>query len=552
MSRPSALDAALDYLERGWRPVPLCPPDHADCPPQHVAACHQPGAVPLVRWQEYVRRRPRASELQLFWTRYPRASVGVLLGRPSRLIAIDLEGPRGEELLHRALPPTLGLRLPTGGRRLLFAIPRDLIVLRRRVARGESHALVLGEGTPLPLPSTVHPDGAGYSWADGPSTPAPAPEWLVPWVGSLNPIAHFVAPQPPVGCRGGRAKEARPAAVSSIRLSSVRSRSLDWLWPGWLPLGKLCDLAGDPGLAKSTLLLDLAARVSTGGLMPDGSRGLGGGVCLLSAEDDLEDTILPRLRAAGADLSKIGFLDAYQGTPLVVPDHLDTIEMRLRDYDARLLLIDPLPAFLAHARTDQDVRRGLLPLARLAARQRCTVLWVRHLTKAGGAKALYRGSGLIAIGAAARSGLLVGEHPDDARTLVLAHAKSNLALRQTSLRYGVELSAERGATRITWQGRCDLTADDLVRRPATREEQERREEVRSKLQQACRFLAAILKGADALPIEEVKRAAMDACIAERTLERAAASLQLIVVPDKGSNLKGGKQRTRWHWPADAA
>src|SRR5262249_20568374 len=155
----------------------------------------------------------------------------------------------------------------------------------------------------------------------------------------------------------------------------------------------LCDLSGDPGLSKSTLLLDLAARVSTGGVMPDGSRGTGGGVCLMSAEDGLEDTILPRLRAAGADLSRVGFFEAYDRAPLVLPDHVERIEVRLRDYDARLLLIDPLVAFLAHARSDQEVRKGLHPLKLLAERQRCTVLWLRHLSKKGAGRAIYRGSG---------------------------------------------------------------------------------------------------------------------------------------------------------------
>jgi RecA-family ATPase len=281
-------------------------------------------------------------------------------------------------------------------------------------------------------------------------------------------------------------------AVTSVRLSSVRARPVEWLWPGWLPLGKLCDLSGDPGLSKSTLLLDLAARVSTDGVMPDGSQGQTGGVCLMSAEDGLEDTILPRLRAAGADLAKVGFFEGYNREPLVLPDHIDRIEVRLRDYDARLLLIDPLVAFLAHARSDQEVRKCLHPVKLLAERLRCTVLWLRHLSKRGGPKAIYRGSGHVSIIGAARSGLVVGPDPDDPELRVLAHAKSNLAPRQKSLTYRLEQVEEFVCCRIAWGEASELSADDVCDAPS-RKEKEEREEAGSKLAAAVEFLLIALK-----------------------------------------------------------
>jgi RecA-family ATPase len=331
-----------------------------------------------------------------------------------------------------------------------------------------------------------------------------------------------------------------PPAVTSVRLSGVRARPLEWLWPGWLPLGKLCDLSGDPGLSKSTLLLDLAARVSTSGRMPDGSQGQTGGVCIMSAEDGLEDTILPRLRAAGADLTKIGFFEAYNGQPLVIPDHLERIEVRLRDYEARLLIVDPLVAFLAQARSDQEVRKGLHPLKLLAERLRCTVLWLRHLSKKSAAKAIYRGSGHISVIGAARSGLLVGEHPDDPARRVLAHAKSNLAPRQRSVAYSVEYIEEHGACRLRWGDACELTADDLVRDPVRPQEHERREETQSKFRQACAFLQTVL-AEGALPCRDVKEAAAAACLSERTLERAAAALGLRLMAPRGEGSTRSKQ-----------
>ena len=88
------------------------------------------------------------------------------------------------------------------------------------------------------------------------------------------------------------------------RFTDVQERAPSWLWPGWLPLGKLAILDGDPGLGKSTLMFDLAARVSKDGIMPDGSQGATGSVIIANAEDDLHDTIKPRLLAAGANAER--------------------------------------------------------------------------------------------------------------------------------------------------------------------------------------------------------------------------------------------------------
>src|SRR5215217_3086248 len=88
-------------------------------------------------------------------------------------------------------------------------------------------------------------------------------------------------------------------------LPEVEPERVEWLWPGRLPLGKLAVLDGDPGLGKSALTLDVAARVSAGLELPDGGRCGPAGVVLLSAEDGLADTIKPRLDAAGADTERI-------------------------------------------------------------------------------------------------------------------------------------------------------------------------------------------------------------------------------------------------------
>src|ERR1700729_3916589 len=93
-------------------------------------------------------------------------------------------------------------------------------------------------------------------------------------------------------------------------LGDVASRSVDWLWPGRLALGKLAILEGDPGLGKSFLALDLCARLSTGRPWPDGSATPGPAAAVyLNAEDGAEDTLGPRLRPLGADPASVYLLE---------------------------------------------------------------------------------------------------------------------------------------------------------------------------------------------------------------------------------------------------
>src|SRR5438445_1224484 len=90
-------------------------------------------------------------------------------------------------------------------------------------------------------------------------------------------------------------------------LSDVPPEAVSWLWPGRIPFGKLTMLDGDPGLGKSLVTLDLAARVSTGRPMPGETNAAGGpaAVVILTAEDGLGDTVRPRLDALGAKVSMI-------------------------------------------------------------------------------------------------------------------------------------------------------------------------------------------------------------------------------------------------------
>src|SRR5262249_59613383 len=133
------------------------------------------------------------------------------------------------------------------------------------------------------------------------------------------------------------------------RVSELVARPINWLWPWRLGLGKPAVLDGDPGLGKSLIAVDRCARLSGGEPLPDGS--LGPGPCnsiVLNGEDGEEDTVLPRLVALGADLDRVFVpsVEELSGAGLRFPSRLDWLDSALLQTRARLVVIDPPPAFL--------------------------------------------------------------------------------------------------------------------------------------------------------------------------------------------------------------
>jgi len=241
-----------------------------------------------------------------------------------------------------------------------------------------------------------------------------------------------------------------------------------WLWPGRLALGKLAMLDADPGMGKSLLTLELCARLSTGRPFPVESPAPGpANSLLLNAEDSEQDTVLPRLRALGADLDRIFLLpreDPDTGMPVRFPTQVDVLADNLARTQARLVVIDPVVAFLAPAvntSNDQSVRQALYPLARLADRHQCVILMVRHLNKLGGTRSLYRGGGSIGFVGACRSAWLLARDPYVAHRRVLAQVKNNLAPPQASLAFSLP-EGEGAAPGLTWHGPSTWSADDLL------------------------------------------------------------------------------------------
>ncbi len=333
----------------------------------------------------------------------------------------------------------------------------------------------------------------------------------------------------------------KAAAPTFIYMDTVQAEQVEWLWPGYIPLGKLTMLEGDPGLGKSMLTLSLTGVVTGNNKrLPDGQRAdVDGGVVLISLEDGVADTIRPRLDAVlEADLSAIIALNevsADGGQRLVtIPGDLDIIEAAILDCNAKLVILDPLSAILSAAHDinkDQDVRRALAPLAALADRHGCAIVILRHLGKEGGKSALYRGAGSIGVIGAARAGLMVAKSPDDPEhERIFSQTKSNLGAPMPSLSYRIE-EADNGAGRIVWGGQSSYSADQLAnQRPGVSEA----------LAEAVEFLQELLKDGPVYATD-AEASRKQAGIAERTLERARKRLNIQAVREGYST--GG----RWRW-----
>jgi len=263
-------------------------------------------------------------------------------------------------------------------------------------------------------------------------------------------------------------KRASAPTLDLTPLSEIRAEELNWLWPHRIPAGKLTLLAGHPGVSKSILTADIAAHVSIGAPFPDAPDAPAepGDVLVLSAEDAPTDTLVPRVRAASANMERIHIPD-HSG-PIDLGRDLHRLRGSLQDLRApRLVVIDPLSAYLGSADTHRDVavRRVLAPLAQLGAELDVAIVVVAHLSKRSAA-ALKRVGGSGGFVAAARMAHVVGRDPDEPSARVIAPLKTNLAAAPPPLRYHLETTVTEQSgeqPRIVWgEQHPDLSADDVI------------------------------------------------------------------------------------------
>jgi KaiC/GvpD/RAD55 family RecA-like ATPase len=332
------------------------------------------------------------------------------------------------------------------------------------------------------------------------------------------------------------------------RVSDVVARPVNWLWPGRIARGKVTMLAGHPGLGKSQMTASLAAIVTMGGRWPvDGTSCGAGSVLILSAEDDVEDTIRPRLEAAGADLGRCRVLDAVQDDDgeqtsrraFSLSRDLVRLEAALAELgDVALVIVDPVTAYLGETDSHKaaDVRAVLAPLAEVAARRGVAVVAVSHLRKSTSGDAMQNVTGSLAFVAAARAVYIVAKDQTDPSRRLLLPAKNNLGDDKTGYAFRIEPQTLPGGietSRVTWEAErvSGVTAEDALAPFEAREE-------RSAIEEAGDFLRSLLADAP-LPAKRVLNEAREAGHAEKTLRRAAKATGVEQYKD---GMQGG-----WLW-----
>lgn len=209
--------------------------------------------------------------------------------------------------------------------------------------------------------------------------------------------------------------------------SDVQAKAIEWLWKPYIPIGKVTLLQGDPNDGKSTMMMNIVAELSKGGVMPDGTElERPQRIIYQCSEDDAGDTIKPRLESYGAACHNVAFIDEEVNGGLTIDD--ERLRQAIIDFRPRLVVIDPIQAYVEN---DSDLmsaskaRRLMKRTGIWASMYNCAIVIIGHLNKSGGQKELYRGIGSIDLVASARSVLQVERKADDNAIRIVHHIKSS-------------------------------------------------------------------------------------------------------------------------------
>jgi len=255
--------------------------------------------------------------------------------------------------------------------------------------------------------------------------------------------------------------------------SEVQEEQITWISKNRIALGSFSLVVGDPGLGKSLVLTKLAAGITTGKGIPDSQQMEPGGVIIMAPEDSNSRTIVPRLKAAGADLTKVLLLSEITETdndgkeykrPISFPEDVGILEEAMIDAKAKLVIIDPVLAMISakqDTHKDQQIRIALGRVISLAEQYEMAVMGVVHLNKNQGGNVLYRSGASIALIAMARTGLFLVPDPDDEDMCVLVNHKNNLSMKAASLRFSIH-QTENEIGYIQWEGISSYSEQELL------------------------------------------------------------------------------------------
>lgn len=347
-----------------------------------------------------------------------------------------------------------------------------------------------------------------------------------------------------------------PRIVSSVELlraTEVPIVKLNWLWHARIARKAITLWEGGPDMGKSTVLVDVAARVTQGESMPGETTSRPpANVVMLIAEDDLGATVVPRLLAAGADLQRVFFLTAARDERgNLVPFHMSDDCERLRAKcgqigDVALIIVDPLVSFMGsragktvNTNNDLEVRKALGPLKDMAEALNVAVAAIRHHRKGVTLNAMEAGGGSVAFAALVRVVIAALHHPDDDTKYMLAVAKNNLVKKseRPALEYEIvpsEYDSDIG--RIRWGATVDMSADEILAAKLEASKQNS-----GKVGEAREFLLQFLADGKWKATREVLAAADANGINKSAVDRAR----------EGLTIKAERSGDKWGWVLQA-
>jgi hypothetical protein len=327
-------------------------------------------------------------------------------------------------------------------------------------------------------------------------------------------------------------KSSKPQAISR-KLEDIEREHITWLWTGFIPNKKLVIIDGMPGVGKSTLTAEIAAKVSRGIPFPCGTVYEARNVAFIAVEDGVADTIKPRVEAAGGDGNRVFSIHIEQHGDEITPDlseHMGIIREKIIEDEIGLLIIDPIMAVLGDkvdSYRDQDVRRRITtPLKRMAEELDVSILTVRHPNKSSSTNALTRGGGSMGFIASARVGWTIAKEGEDSSRRILAVSKTNNEALPKSLSFQLVNDESTGVARIEWLGESELTANDLYI--------ETNQEEKSQTKECMEWLADFLGGSTMSSVD-VKQRALEEGFSLKVLTTASNKLK-VTKTRKGSGL----------------
>jgi putative DNA primase/helicase len=342
-----------------------------------------------------------------------------------------------------------------------------------------------------------------------------------------------------------KAKAKAPKGFELVRAQDVKIQSKDWLWIGHLLRGAQELLSGIPGLGKSQVQCHLVACVTAGKPWPDGAAGMEpANVIMLTAEDTLGQEVVPRLKAAGADLTRVHIVKCIRSEganrQFLLGEDLDALEQMVKQVsDVALITVDPITAYMGgtmDSHKSTEVRSQLGPLKDFAEKMNVAISTITHPAKSASQKAMDHFIGSQAFIAAGRIGHVCIEEiaEDGGKTgrILFANAKNNphtkmptLAFRITEIVVGQDPDThmEIGAPRVEWEKEAvEITADEAVAAAAGHGEKA----PRGAQKQVQEFLSHILKEGQPVPVKQVYAEAEQRGFSKQQLRTAFVALRV--------------------------